>query len=80
MSSQQILQENMLSLYAYTGLNLVDLAEHCGIGTTTLVGIMNGKHSAMLDTLDKIAISLKVSAIDLLTANYVSRNWQDLIK
>lgn len=80
MKSQKILQDNMLSLYTHAGLSLADLAERCGIGKTTLVGILNGNHSAMLETLDRIAISLKVSAIDLLTANYVSRNWQDLIK
>lgn len=80
MNSQQALQDNLLSLYANSGFNIVDLAEHCGIGATTLVGIMNGKHSAMLNTLDKIAISLNVNATDLITAGYVGRNWQDLIK
>lgn len=80
MKSQKILQDNMLSLYTHAGLSLADLAERCGIGKTTLVGILNGNHSAMLETLDRMADKLNVTTNDLITADYANNNWQEMMK
>ncbi|MGK4178842.1 helix-turn-helix domain-containing protein [Lapidilactobacillus dextrinicus] len=80
MNSQKILQDNVLSLYAHTKLSLSELADRCGIGATTLVGIMNGNHSTMLETLDRMADKLNVTTNDLITANYANNNWQEMMK
>lgn len=80
MNSQKILQDNVLSLYAHTKLSLSELADRCGIGTTTLVGIMNGNHSTMLETLDRMADKLNVTTNDLITADYANNNWQEMMK
>lgn len=80
MNSQNILQDNVLSLYAHTKLSLSELADRCGIGATTLVGIMNGNHSTMLETLDRMADKLNVTTNDLITADYVNNNWREMMK
>lgn len=80
MNSQKILQDNVLSLYAHTKLSLSELADRCGIGATTLAGIMNGNHSTMLETLDRMADKLNVTTNDLITADYANNNWQEMMK
>lgn len=80
MNSQKILQDNVLSLYAHTKLSLSELAGRCGIGATTLVGIMNGNHSTMLETLDRMADKLNVTTNDLITTDYANNNWQEMMK
>ena len=80
MNSQKILQDNVLSLYAHTKLSLSELADRCGIAASTLVGIMNGNHSTMLETLDRMADKLNVTTNDLITADYANNNWQEMMK
>lgn len=80
MNSQKILQDNVLSLYAHTKLSLSELADRCGIGATTLVGITIGNHSTTLETLDRMAGKLNVTTNDLITADYANNNWQEMMK
>ena len=48
------------------GLSIVEVASRSGIATSTLSNIINEKSSPSLDTLDKIASAIGVSACSLI--------------